>query len=106
MKSPVMYSYTGGSKSYTNAKSVKVEKSEVTLKAGKTSKIKAKVRNLKKGKKLVSSKRVAKLRYLTSNPGVAKVSKSGKITAVKKGKCEVYVYAHNGVYKTVTVTVR
>jgi uncharacterized protein YjdB len=105
MKSPIMYSYTDGSKKYTNAKSVKVEKSKVTLKTGKTSRIKANVKKQKKGKS-ISFKRVAKLRYLSSNPGVAKVSKSGKITAVKKGKCKVYAYAHNGVYKTVTVTVR
>ena len=47
-----------------------------------------------------------KIRYESSNPGIAKVnSKTGEITGVKKGKCYIYVYAQNGVYKKVTVTV-
>ncbi len=37
---------------------------------------------------------------------VATVSISGKITAKGKGTCKIWVYAQNGVYKTITVTVR
>ena len=46
------------------------------------------------------------IRYESSNKKVAKVSAKGTITAVKKGSCKVYVYAQNGVMKTVSVTVK
>ena len=51
-------------------------------------------------------KKHRKLSYETSNPAVAKVLKNGKIKAVGKGSCNVYVYAQNGVYKKVKVTVK
>lgn len=35
-----------------------------------------------------------------------KVSTSGNITAKKPGKCSIYVYAHNGVNKTINLTVK
>ena len=105
--SPVMHAYTGnGNKRSTNAKSVSVNKTKVTIKQGKTFKIKAKVKKVKKNKKLMPKSHAPKLRYLTSNSKVATVSKSGKITAKGKGTCEVYAYAHNGVYKKIKVTVK
>ena len=105
--SPVMHAYTGnGTKRYTNAKSVSVNKTKVTLKQGKKFKIKAKVNKVKKGKTLMSTNHASKLRYLTSDSSIAKVSKSGKITAKGKGTCDIYVYAHNGVYKKIKVTVK
>ena len=55
-------------------------KVKVTLKKGKTFRIKAKVVKLKKGKKLMRNKHVPKLRYLSSDKKVATVSKAGKIT--------------------------
>ena len=36
---------------------------------------------------------------------MAVVSKKGIITAKKKGKCSVYVYAQNGVYKKIKIRV-
>ena len=105
--SPRIHAFTGkGSKNYTNAKSVKVKKAEVTLKKGKTFKIKGKVIKVKKNKKLMSVKHEPKLRYTTSNGKVATVSSSGKITAKGKGSCIIYVYAHNGVSKQIKVTVK
>lgn len=105
--SQVMHAYTsGGTKKCTNAKAVTVNKAKVSLKKGKTFKIKAKVKPLKKGKKLMPSKHVAKLRYLSTNPKVCTVNKKGKITAKGKGTCIVYVYAHNGVSKAIKVTVK
>lgn len=44
--------------------------------------------------------------YESSNEKVATVTKDGLITAVGKGTCHIYVYAQNGVYKTVKVTVK
>ena len=104
--SPMMHAYTGnGTKKYTNAKSVTVKKAKVSLKKGKTYKIKAKVNKVKKNKKLMPKSHVATLRYLSSDKKVATVSKSGKITAKAKGSCVVYVFAHNGVSKSIKVTV-
>jgi uncharacterized protein YjdB len=34
------------------------------------------------------------------------VDKNGKIKGKKKGKATIYVYAQNGLYKTVKVTVK
>ena len=61
---------------------------------------------VKKSKKLMPKSHVATVRYLSTNTKVATVSKSGKIKAAGKGKCTVYAYAHNGVSKKVTVTVK
>ena len=88
----------------TNVTGVKVKKSKYTLKKGKTAKIKAKLVLQKKSKKPL--KHCAKFRYASSNKKVAKVSKKGKITAVGKGKCTVYVYAVSGVSKKIKVTVK
>ena len=88
----------------TNVTGVKVKKASFTLKKGKTVKIKAKLILQEKSKKPL--KHEAKFRYASSNKKVAKVSKKGKITAVGKGKCTVYVYAVSGVSKKVKVTVR
>ena len=105
--SPTIYAYTSnGTKEYTNAKSVTVKKTKVSLKKGKTYKISAKVNKIKKGKKLMPKRYAAALRYMTSNSKVATVSKKGKITAKGKGTCDIYVYAHNGVHKQIEVTVK
>ena len=88
----------------TNVTGVKVKKATFTLKKGKTAKIKAKLILQKKSKKPL--KHCAKFRYASSNKKVAKVSKKGKITAVGKGKCTVYVYAVSGVSKKIKVTVK
>ena len=68
-------------KNYTNPKSVKVNQKKVTLKQGKTFKIKAKVNKVNKKKKLMPKGHAPTLRYMTSNKKVATVSKSGKIKA-------------------------
>ena len=47
-----------------------------------------------------------KLRYISSDPGIAAVSRSGRITAKAKGSCRIYVITVNGLRKTVQVTVK
>lgn len=102
--SPTVYAYTNkGTKKFTNPKSVTAKKTKYTLAAGKTAKIKAKVTKLDKSKKL--KKLAANPRYLSSDPTVATVSKSGKITAKAAGTCKIYAYATNGVMETITVKV-
>jgi uncharacterized protein YjdB len=83
-----------------------VNKTKVSLKKGKTFKIKAKVKKLNKNKKLMPKSHAPTLRYLSSNKKIATVSSGGKITAKGTGTCYVYVFAHNGVYKQIKVTVK
>ena len=106
-KSPIMHAYTGnGNKKYTNAKSVSlknVKKGKLTLKKGKTFNLKGKA--VRASKKLKVKKHVG-IRYESSNPKVATVSKTGVIKGLMKGKtCYVYVYAQDGVYKRIKVKV-
>lgn len=105
--SPMIHAFAGGvSKKYTNAKSIIVTKTKVSLKKGKKTTIKAKVVNLIKNKKLMSSGHAPIVRYMTSNSAVATVNSAGKITARGKGTCSIYAYAHNGVFKEINVTVK
>ena len=68
--------------------------------------IKAEVTKTDKKKELVSDKHVKTLRYYSSDPGIARVGATGKITAIRKGTCRITVYAHNGVNKVIKVTVK
>ncbi len=98
--SKTIHATTTGGK-YGVAKSVKVNKSKITLKKGKKFTIKAK--EVKKDKKIKNHRRIA---YESSNTKVATVSKKGVVKAKTKGSCYIYVYAQNGVYKKVKVTVK
>ena len=105
--SPAVHVFTtGGSGKYTNPKSVSVNKTAVSLKAGRTFQIKGKVVKLNAKKKLIPKPHGPALRYCSSNKAVATVSSAGKITAKKAGKCTVYVLAVNGVRKAIAVTVK
>ena len=98
--SKIMHAATTDGKS-TNVSSLKLHKSNVTLKKGKKFTIKSK--EIKKGKVL---KRHRKVAYETSNAKVAVVSKKGVVKAKKKGTCYIYVYAQNGIYKRLKVKVK
>ena len=98
---------TQGSK-YGIAKSVSVTKignkknvSKITLRKGKTAQITAK--EIKKDKKIRHHR---KLCYESCNTAVATVTPEGLIQAVGKGTCTIWVYAQNGVYVALTVTVK
>lgn len=78
-----------------------VIKKAQALKAGRTLKIGAKA--LKTQKKVAAH---VKLRYESSNAAIAKVSSKGVIKGVRKGTCNVYIYAQNGVSKRITVKVK
>ena len=92
---------TSGGK-YGNTKKISVKKKKVTLKRGKSFKLKAKV--VKPSGKKIKTHR--KLIYESSNTRVATVSKSGKIKAVSKGSCVIYVYAQDGKCQKVKVKVK
>lgn len=99
-KSNIAHSTTTGGR-YGNARTVKVNKKKVSLKKGKTFAIKA--REVKWNKPI---QKHANIKYESSNTKVAKVSRKGKVTAVGKGTCYIYVSAQNGMYKKIKVTVK
>ncbi len=90
----------------TNAKAVKVMKSSYTLNKGRTAQIKARTVLVSPGKKQLSDAHAKEFRYATTNKKVATVSRKGKIKAVGKGTCVIYVYARNGYARKVKVKVR
>ena len=103
---PYVHAIAGGynkAKRICNASGVTVKQPIITLKVRRKRNIKASVKGVKKGYKVL--KHVARLRYYSSDTSVAKVNKKGRITAVAPGTCTIYVMANNGVYSTVTVTV-
>lgn len=91
---------------YTNVRAVKVKKSSYSLKKGKTVTIKASTVLVSKGKKQLTNAHAKQFRYASTNKKVATVSAKGKIKAVGKGSCIIYVYARNGYAKKIKVTVK
>lgn len=98
--SKTIHAITNGGKN-GNAKSVKVNKNKITMKAGKTWRIKAK--EIKQSKPLRHHREVS---FESSRPQTAAVSKKGVIKAKKKGKCTIFAYAQSGVYKKIQITVK
>lgn len=93
-------------KKYTNVKAITVKKDSYTLKKGKTAKIQTKTVLVSKGKRELPNNHAEKFRYASSNKKIATVSANGKIKAIKKGSCIIYVYARNGYAKKIKVTVK
>lgn len=90
----------------TNVKAIRLNKSKFILKTGRTAIIKGQTILVNSKKKPLSDKHAKTFRYASDNKKIATVSKNGKIKAVAKGKCTVYVYARNGYTKKVQVTVK
>ena len=88
----------------TNAVSIKVNRTTVILKAGKTFRLKCQLTGENRKKKLLSHS--SSYRYYTTSSKIATVSQNGVIRANAKGSCSIYVLANNGVYKKVTVKVK
>ena len=93
-----VYSTTKGGE-YSNPSKIVVKKTRVSVKLAKNVRLRVTVT----GKQL--SKTGKKVRYVSSNPSVAKVSAKGVITGKKRGSCTVYCIARNGLYKKVKVKV-
>ena len=88
----------------TNAFSIKVNRTTVILKPGKTFRLKCQLTSENRKKKLLSHPSF--YRYYTTNSKIATVSQNGVIRAKAKGSCSIYILASNGVYKRVTVKVK
>jgi hypothetical protein len=95
-------------KKYTNQKSLKIKKpkkGKITLKVGKTYRIKATYKKEQKNKKYLDRGHAERLRYTSTNKKVATVSKKGLIRAKKAGTCKIYTQLINGKWKVTEVTV-
>lgn len=84
-------------KQVTKVSVTNVKYGTVVIKKGKTFKLRTKVTSTGKGTKGVT--------YKSSNPSVAKISKYGKITALKKGKATITVRSKYNRKKKATVKV-
>ena len=103
--SPTVYAIAGGySDTRCNPKSVTLNRQSLALKAGKSVRIRARVKGVKSGRKLLH--RCSPVRWYSSNNNVAKVNGDGKVTGVAKGSCTVYAVANNGVRSSVKVKVK
>ncbi len=104
--SPAVYIATSGGR-VGNEKSVKVlniKKRNLNLKRKTSFSIEA--RSLPADTRL-PVKRYRELQYESTRPDIASVGKtSGIITAKKAGSCIIYVYAQNGIFTTIRVTVK
>ena len=93
-------------KKYSNPKKLTiVSKTKLSLKTGKSAKIISKVTLVNKKRKSLSDAHAPMFRYASTNKKVVTVNKKGKIKAVGKGQCYIWVYAKNGYGKKVKVTV-
>lgn len=98
-KSLSVYSTTKGGK-YGNPSKIKVKNTRVSVKSGKKYRLNVSVA----GKKIKKSEK--KVRYVSSNTSIAKVSSKGVITGKKRGSCTVYCITRNGMSKKVKVKVK
>lgn len=96
-KSMSVHSTTTG-RSKKNPTKITAKNTSVKLK--KSASIKASVSDKK------VARHVARIRYFSTNPSIATVSSSGKVTGKKKGTCYVYAIAQDGRYKKVKITVK
>ena len=86
-----------------NDKKVRLNKTKITIKKGKTSTLKATPVPASEKKKVW---RHVGMRYESSNNKVAKVNRTGTITTIGKGTCNIYAYTQNGIYKRAEITVK
>ena len=103
-QSPVVHSLTNNqSTGATNAKSVKLNKSKLTLTEGGKAKLKMTVKVQVKGKSRLDHG--DKYRFYSSEKSVAAVKNDGTVKAVGAGTCEIYAMAANGEKASCKVTV-
>ena len=107
-KSLMTHAITGNfNKKYSNVRKIVLRKTKITLRKGGKYKIKnAKLVLCKKGRKPLNKDHSPKFRYYSNRSKIAKVSSKGTITALKPGKCRIYVIAVNGVSEGITVRVK
>jgi|GEM_PF-2972037 len=89
------------SSKYGVAQSIKVNKSKVKLKKGKTFKIVA--REINKDRRIATHRPIC---FESANKKIATVDENGVVKAKKKGTVKIWVYAQNGIHKAVKIKVK
>ena len=105
-QTPAGHSVQSSYKKRTNPKTIKVNKSSITLNKGKKFSIVTSVTKQDNSKKFLSKDHCEALRYVSSNSKIVKVSSNGVITAKKKGTAYVYVLTIDGMNKKIKVKVK
>ena len=91
-------------KTYTNAKAINIKNNVITLALNKSTTLKPTLVKANNTKKMINHKPA--FRYQSTNTKVVKVDANGKITAVGKGTCTIFICANNAKLKSVKVTVK
>ena len=94
---------TTTSETYGNPTEVVLDTSVVTMTVGTSKKVTG---NIVLPDNKQTENHVSPIRYESTNKAIATVTQSGNIKAISKGTCYLYVYAENGVYKKIKVTVK
>lgn len=105
-KSYRVYCAGSTSKSYSNPKKIKLNKTKVTVAKNRSFKINAKTVLADAKKKPYGSQYLPEFRYATDNAEIANVTKDGVIVGVSSGKTYVYVTGRNGLAAKIKVTVK
>ena len=91
---------------YTNVKKISLASdigTSLTMTAGETKNLGAKVTKVKKSRKL--PKAFPPIRYASADDSIVSVDENGQITAKAGGSCFIYAYGTNGVSQSVEVIV-
>lgn len=88
-----------------NVTKVTLDKSKLSVKKGKTAKLKV-TKTVYGGKKHISKGHGTATYFTSDNPSVATVSSKGVIKGIKKGTATIYVQDNGGAYAKVKVTVK
>ena len=91
--------FVAGSDTQTNAKNVKA--SNMTLTVGSKNTINTTLVGKDSSKTAITG-----FTYFSLQPNVATVDEDGTVNAIAKGKATVYIFAPNGVKKSIKVTVK
>lgn len=97
---------TGSTKGSDVVVELKVSKTKLTVKKGKTSKIKPKLVTKSADGTVQTVSDVSQFRFMSLNPSIAKVNKNGTVTGRSNGTCTIYVIAQNGMVKQIKITVK
>ncbi|MBR6221941.1 MAG: InlB B-repeat-containing protein [Lachnospiraceae bacterium] len=89
------------SSKYGVAQSIALNKTKVSIKKNKTFKIIAKETN--KDRRIATHRPIC---YESENTKIATVSAKGVVKAKKKGKVKIWVFAQNGISKSITINVK
>ncbi len=98
-KSLPVYSVTRGGK-YGNVSKLRIKVSTVNVRTGQKIRLNVRVT----GKKMKKADK--KVRYVLTDPSVAKVSKKGTVTGLRRGTCYLYCITQNGLYKRIKVNAK